>query len=120
MEVTYGMAVALDCLESQRVRDRLARLAGNDVVPDLSVFGVFPKVCFEVLLQAQPLRRANLPSRALQSNEQRQAFLSAHAQVEKSRYYSVILCDGNTFIYGYIGSEKPGSLATQQLEYALV
>src|SRR6266581_5699537 len=28
--------------------------------------------------------------------------------VEKSRYYSVMLCDGNTFNYGYIGSRSTG------------
>ena len=31
--------------------------------------------------------------------------------VEKSRYYSVQLCDGNTFNYGYIGSRATGSEA---------
>lgn len=31
--------------------------------------------------------------------------------VEKSRYYSVMLEDGNTFIYGYIGSRATGSEA---------
>jgi hypothetical protein len=29
--------------------------------------------------------------------------------VEKARYYSVMLCDGNTFNYGYIGSRATGS-----------
>jgi hypothetical protein len=29
--------------------------------------------------------------------------------VEKERYYSVMLCDGNTFNYGYIGSRATGS-----------
>jgi hypothetical protein len=29
--------------------------------------------------------------------------------VEKGRYYSVMLCDGNTFNYGYIGSRATGS-----------
>src|SRR3954471_1712889 len=29
--------------------------------------------------------------------------------VETSRYYSVMLCDGNTFNYGYIGSRATGS-----------
>ena len=29
--------------------------------------------------------------------------------VEKNRYYSVMLCDGNTFNYGYIGSRATGS-----------
>jgi hypothetical protein len=29
--------------------------------------------------------------------------------VEKSRYYSVMLCDGNCFNYGYIGSRATGS-----------
>src|SRR3981189_689434 len=28
--------------------------------------------------------------------------------VEKARYYSVMLCDGNTFNYGYIGSRATG------------
>jgi hypothetical protein len=31
--------------------------------------------------------------------------------VEKKRYYSVMLCDGNTFNYGYIGSRSTGSEA---------
>lgn len=31
--------------------------------------------------------------------------------VEKSRYYSIMLCDGNTFNYGYIGSRATGSEA---------
>ncbi|MFK4524473.1 hypothetical protein ABIF90_002454 [Bradyrhizobium japonicum] len=31
--------------------------------------------------------------------------------VDKSRYYSVMLCDGNTFNYGYIGSRATGSEA---------
>src|SRR5438045_3830944 len=31
--------------------------------------------------------------------------------VEKSRYYSVMLCDGNTFNYGYVGSRATGSEA---------
>lgn len=30
-------------------------------------------------------------------------------QVEKDRYYSVQLCDGNTFNYGYIGSRATGN-----------
>src|SRR5712675_1896186 len=29
--------------------------------------------------------------------------------VEKTRYYSMMLCDGNTFNYGYIGSRATGS-----------
>src|SRR4029077_12272308 len=29
--------------------------------------------------------------------------------VERERYYSVMLCDGNTFNYGYIGSRATGS-----------
>ena len=31
--------------------------------------------------------------------------------VEKSRYYAVMLCDGNTFNYGYIGSRATGNEA---------
>src|SRR6266480_703715 len=31
--------------------------------------------------------------------------------VEKSRYYSVMLCDGNTYNYGYIGSRATGNEA---------
>src|SRR5512136_3106275 len=31
--------------------------------------------------------------------------------VEKRRYYSVMLCDGNTFNYGYIGSRATGNEA---------
>jgi hypothetical protein len=35
--------------------------------------------------------------------------------VEKSLYYSVMLCDGNTFNYGYIGSRATGSDAGDYL-----
>jgi hypothetical protein len=35
--------------------------------------------------------------------------------VEQSRYYSVMLCDGNTFNYGYIGSRATGSEAGDYL-----
>ena len=35
--------------------------------------------------------------------------------VEKGRYYSVQLCDGNTFNYGYIGSRATGSEAGDYL-----
>jgi hypothetical protein len=35
--------------------------------------------------------------------------------VEKSRYYSVMLCDGNTYNYGYIGSRATGSEAGDYL-----
>src|ERR1700704_2701887 len=33
------------------------------------------------------------------------------AALEETRYYSVMLCDGNTFNYGYIGSRATGSEA---------
>ena len=35
--------------------------------------------------------------------------------VEKARYYSVMLCDGNTFNYGYIGSRATGNDASSFL-----
>src|ERR1700722_11455471 len=35
--------------------------------------------------------------------------------VKKTRYYSVMLCDGNTFNYGYIGSRATGSEAGDYL-----
>ena len=35
--------------------------------------------------------------------------------VEKERYYSVMLCDGNTFNYGYIGSRATGNEAGDYL-----
>src|SRR6195256_4527161 len=35
--------------------------------------------------------------------------------VEKTRYYSVMLCDGNTFNYGYVGSRATGSDAGDYL-----
>ncbi len=35
--------------------------------------------------------------------------------VEKERYYSVMLCDGNTYNYGYIGSRATGSDAGDYL-----
>ena len=31
--------------------------------------------------------------------------------VDPKRYYSVMLCDGNTYNYGYIGSRATGSEA---------
>jgi hypothetical protein len=36
-------------------------------------------------------------------------------EVEKSRYYSVMLCDGNTYNYGYIGSRATGNEAGDYL-----
>jgi len=36
-------------------------------------------------------------------------------EVEKSRYYSVMLCDGNTYNYGYIGSRATGTEAGDYL-----
>jgi len=38
-------------------------------------------------------------------------FVLSVPAVEKGRYYSVVLCDGNTFNYGYIGSRATGSEA---------
>jgi hypothetical protein len=35
--------------------------------------------------------------------------------MDKSRYYSVMLCDGNTYNYGYIGSRATGSQAGDYL-----
>ena len=35
--------------------------------------------------------------------------------VEKKRYYSVMLCDGNTFNYGYIGSRATGNAPADYL-----
>jgi hypothetical protein len=35
--------------------------------------------------------------------------------VEKSRYYSVMLCDGNTYNYGYIGSRATGNEAADYM-----
>jgi len=36
-------------------------------------------------------------------------------EVEKSRYYAVMLCDGNTYNYGYIGSRATGNAASDYL-----
>ena len=36
-------------------------------------------------------------------------------EVEKSRYYAVMLCDGNTYNYGYIGSRATGNEAGDYL-----
>jgi hypothetical protein len=38
-------------------------------------------------------------------------FILSVPAVDKPRYYSVMLCDGNTFNYGYIGSRATGSEA---------
>jgi hypothetical protein len=38
-------------------------------------------------------------------------FVLSVPAVEKDRYYSVMLCDGNTFNYGYIGSRATGNEA---------
>jgi len=35
--------------------------------------------------------------------------------VEKARYYSVMLEDGNTFVYGYIGSRATGNEAGEYM-----
>ena len=35
--------------------------------------------------------------------------------VEKARYYSVMLCDGNTYNYGYIGSRVTANQASDYL-----
>jgi hypothetical protein len=35
--------------------------------------------------------------------------------VEKARYYAVMLCDGNTYNYGYIGSRATGNEASDYL-----
>ena len=42
-------------------------------------------------------------------------FVLSVPAVEKTRYYSVMLCDGNTFNYGYIGSRATGSEAGDYL-----
>jgi hypothetical protein len=42
-------------------------------------------------------------------------FVLSVPAVEKPRYYSVMLCDGNTFNYGYIGSRATGSEAGDYL-----
>src|SRR5882672_10559727 len=42
-----GCAIQLDGVPRQRVGNALARLAGDDVVPDLSQIGVFPEIGLE-------------------------------------------------------------------------
>ena len=42
-------------------------------------------------------------------------FVLSVPAVDKDRYYSVMLCDGNTFNYGYIGSRATGSEAGDYL-----
>ena len=42
-------------------------------------------------------------------------FVLSVPAVEKERYYSVMLCDGNTFNYGYIGSRATGNEAGDYL-----
>jgi hypothetical protein len=42
-------------------------------------------------------------------------FVLSVPAVEKPRYYSVMLCDGNTFNYGYIGSRATGNDAGDYL-----
>jgi hypothetical protein len=42
-------------------------------------------------------------------------FVLSVPAVEKPRYYSVMLCDGNTFNYGYIGSRATGNEAGDYL-----
>jgi hypothetical protein len=42
-------------------------------------------------------------------------FVVSVPAVEKERYYSVMLCDGNVFNYGYIGSRATGSEAGDYL-----
>jgi hypothetical protein len=42
-------------------------------------------------------------------------FVLSVPKVEKNRYYSIMLCDGNTFNYGYIGSRASGNDAGDYL-----
>src|SRR6267378_3712700 len=49
MVLANGCAIQLDGVPRQRVRNGLARLAGDDVVPDLSQIGVFPEIGLEGL-----------------------------------------------------------------------
>ena len=56
-----GCAIQLDGVPRQRVGNGLARLAGDDVVPDLAQIGVFP----EIGLEGLRLRHAPLPVLAL-------------------------------------------------------
>jgi hypothetical protein len=42
-------------------------------------------------------------------------FVLSVPPVEKQRYYSIMLCDGNTFNFGYIGSRATGSEAGDYL-----
>ncbi len=69
--------------------------------------------------RASSLTRTRPSSRLTATRHIRVAWLDLRAEpivlsvpaVEKSRYYAVMLCDGNTFNYGYIGSRATGNEA---------
>src|SRR6266478_3536483 len=54
---------------------------------------------------------SDTPYSILELDLRAEPFVLSVPAVEKSRYYSVMLCDGNTYNYGYIGSRATGNEA---------
>jgi len=54
---------------------------------------------------------SDTPYSILELDLRAEPFVLSVPAVEKSRYFSVMLCDGNTYNYGYIGSRATGNEA---------
>src|SRR6266853_3018822 len=52
---------------------------------------------------------SDTPYSILELDLRAEPFVLSVPAVEKSRYFSVMLCDGNTYNYGYIGSRATGN-----------
>src|SRR5271155_31670 len=59
--------------------------------------------------RAIPLPNSDTPYSVLFMDLRAEPIVLSLPAVEKGRYYSVMLCDGNTFNYGYIGTRTTGN-----------
>ena len=59
--------------------------------------------------RAIPLPNSDTPYSVLFMDLRAEPIVLSVPAVEKNRYYSVMLCDGNTFNYGYIGTRTTGN-----------
>jgi hypothetical protein len=65
--------------------------------------------------RAIPLPNSDTPYSVLFMDLRAEPIVLSVPAVEKNRYYSVMLCDGNTFNYGYIGTRTTGNGAGDYL-----
>jgi hypothetical protein len=65
--------------------------------------------------RAIPLPNSDTPYSVLFMDLRAEPIVLSVPAVEKGRYYSVMLCDGNTFNYGYIGTRTTGNEAGDYL-----